>query len=794
MRSVRSSVCHAAAVFVMVLATLFFSIQTVYAAGSFTLTINKNGQSVGSVWSEPNGIDCGSMCKNPYSSGTVVTLKAIPTLESRFDGWSGCDSVSSDDALKCVMTMSADKTVTATFNKSTAVHVNLAISKSGDGSGMIQSYPPGMDCGSKCKDVYPQGAKVRLMPMPYQGSLFAGWSGCDNNSTVGPSSSPPPNSNPNECVVNQLMSDQTVTAKFIKSANALMLNVNKAGDGGGQVMSNPPGMECGSICNGPYPNGAVTVLMAKADPLSSFVGWDGCDSDNGNTGLDNSSNVSLCRVTMSADNKTVTAKFMKNTTPGITLGVHTAGSGTGTITSLPSGISCASACAATYDQYTLVTLTATADSNSLFSRWSGCDNSDNSTSAKCKVTLTSSKLVTATFTGSGAVTHKVIHDFDGDGKSDILWHNQDTGNVVLWLMDTATVKSFASVGSVSLDWQISAVGDFDGDGKTDILWKNTKDGSLHIWFMNGLTIASHKDLSTIGSDWDIKAVGDFNGDGIADLLFINKANRDKMVIWSMNGADFIDARFIAQNVASGWEVAGVADFDGDGKDDILFRNESLGLLAVWLMNGQALKTATMVSPLTDPQWRIVRVGDFDGDGKADILYKNVNTGDIAIWFMYGSTVDRAKTVATVKDSNWQIIRVGDFDGDGMLDILWQNISTGQLYVWFMNGATIKSQASLGAVSDPNWFVLSNERVQVSPANLTIASKVAGMAASFTVSGGEMPYAFNVSAPDLVSTSFDAASKLLTVMTLKPVTATTQVVITAEDANKEPSWAFLTLNP
>ncbi|KJU84553.1 hypothetical protein MBAV_003251 [Candidatus Magnetobacterium bavaricum] len=689
-----------------------------YANAGFTLTLQKAGPSVGSVWSDPKGIDCGPMCKSPYPSGTVVTLRAIPTLDSTFAGWSGCDSVGSDDALMCVMTMSANKTVTATFNKSTAAHVKLAINKSGDGSGMIQSYPPGMDCGSKCSDIYPQGAKVRLMPMPYEGSLFASWSGCDANATPGPSPSPPPGptpgtspspppqQNPNECTVT-MSSDKTVTATFSRSAGALTLTVNKAGDGSGMVMSNPPGMECGQVCNGPYPKDAVTMLMAKADPLSTFVSWSGCDSDSVDIGPGGNNYVALCKVTMS-DNKTVTATFNKNTTPGITLNVHVAGSGTGSVSSLPSGINCGSTCTTTYDANTLVTLVATAGSDSVFSTWSGCDNSENSTSAKCKVTLASGKLVTATFMGSASVRHKVIHDFDGDGKSDLLWHNQSTGTVAIWLLDGDKVKGVGSPDSAGLDWEIEATGDFDGDGKTDILFRNTVDGSLHIWFMSALTIAGHAPVNLVrisNRDWYVKAVGDFNGDGITDILFSDKGT-GMLGIWSMKGADFVDARFTDQSPGMDWEVAAVADFDGDGKDDILFRSEGLGAVALWLMNGPTIKSVSLVSPLNNPKWRIVRAGDFDGDGKSDILYRNAGTGEVGIWFMYGPSVDSARIIATVKDDNWQIISVGDYDGDGMIDILWQNKSTGQLCVWSMNGATIKGKSFLGTVGDPDWFVIS----------------------------------------------------------------------------------------
>jgi hypothetical protein len=48
------------------------------------------------------------------------------------------------------------------------------------------------------------------------------------------------------------------------------------------------------------------------------------------------------------------------------------------------------------------------------------------------------------------------------------------------------------VGEVSdtTGWQIKEVGDFNGDGKTDILWQHAPTGGMTIWFMNGATVSS----------------------------------------------------------------------------------------------------------------------------------------------------------------------------------------------------------------------------------------------------------------------------------------------------------------
>ncbi len=73
------------------------------------------------------------------------------------------------------------------------------------------------------------------------------------------------------------------------------------------------------------------------------------------------------------------------------------GSGTGTITSNPSGINCGSACNFSFPANTSVSLTATPASGSMFAGWSG----DCFGTSSCTVTMSQARNVTATFNTSG---------------------------------------------------------------------------------------------------------------------------------------------------------------------------------------------------------------------------------------------------------------------------------------------------------------------------------------------------------------------------------------------------------
>ncbi len=125
----------------------------------------------------------------------------------------------------------------------------------------------------------------------------------------------------------------------------------------------------------------------------------------------------------------------------------------------------------------------------------------------------------------------IAGDFNGDGKSDLLWHNAKTGETVVWLMNGL---AFASGGAIMSNaaWRPTQVADFDGDGRSDILWRSSA-GETAMWLMNGAQLASGAGLMW-NPDWRVTHVADFNGDGKADLLWRND-NTGETAMWLMNG-------------------------------------------------------------------------------------------------------------------------------------------------------------------------------------------------------------------------------------------------------------------
>ncbi len=164
------------------------------------------------------------------------------------------------------------------------------------------------------------------------------------------------------------------------AAGGFKLSVAKDGTGTGTVTSNPPGMNCGTVCSQTYPGGRLVTLTATAGSGATFTGWSGrCNG------------TSPCSLTGNSP-VVVRATFVANASPDPKLSVHKIGPGT--ITSSPSGLRCGRTCTASYANDTVVTLTAVPAHGAVFKGWNGAGCEGTGT---CSVMLSTNRSVSTTF-------------------------------------------------------------------------------------------------------------------------------------------------------------------------------------------------------------------------------------------------------------------------------------------------------------------------------------------------------------------------------------------------------------
>jgi hypothetical protein len=314
-------------------------------------------------------------------------------------------------------------------------------------------------------------------------------------------------------------------------------------------------------------------------------------------------------------------------------------------------------------------------------------------------------------------THHVSNDFNGDGRSDLLWHNDD-GRTEAWL--GLANGGFLTSGPIFPGGPLFVTGDFNGDGRTDVLQYGSTVFGVEESARDGSFYFNYESATSFTPNWTIAGAGDFNGDGYSDILWrsTSGAISDWLGYTRPDDLNFLgdpiglfkdNVATAGNSVSTDWHVAGIADFNGDGRDDILWRNDD-GRLTDWLgtATGGFQPNSGNLLEAVSTDWKVVGVGDFNGDGKADILWRNAD-GRITDWLGTGTGAftDNVANAYNSVSLDWHVEDIGDFNGDGRADIAWRN-DDGRVTDWLgtTNGGFQPNSANALYGVPNDWHIVS----------------------------------------------------------------------------------------
>jgi uncharacterized repeat protein (TIGR02543 family) len=219
--------------------TLGATVNQPESPSSFTLTASTLGTGTGMIAGNTN----------TYTSGATATLTATASAGSVFVGWSGaCTGTNTT----CTVSMTSNKSVTATFNK---VDSNTYTLTTPEINGTIAKTVSGVATTSS---TFVSGTVVTLTATPASGYQFSSWSGCSVSAE-------------NVCVIT-MNSDLIVTANFTNSdtGNNTCSSVTQYGI----TWTFDKEYECGQFANGDYwIVGPAKITRITPDGISGRNGW-----------------------------------------------------------------------------------------------------------------------------------------------------------------------------------------------------------------------------------------------------------------------------------------------------------------------------------------------------------------------------------------------------------------------------------------------------------------------------------------------------------------------------------------
>ncbi|MCD4792173.1 MAG: FG-GAP-like repeat-containing protein [Bacteroidales bacterium] len=285
-------------------------------------------------------------------------------------------------------------------------------------------------------------------------------------------------------------------------------------------------------------------------------------------------------------------------------------------------------------------------------------------------------------------------DFNGDGKSDILyaWYDSDDDLFFYYLLRSRGESFqylFAHIEDHNpYEKREIKIADFNGDGKSDILIvtekSNKSNYEILTWNWQYVTYPLLVASTSEGNIIKKVVVNDFNGNGKSDVMFIYNrwdgyACRIKEIEKLEDGSYHENELYIGGYPTKAHSIF-TGDFNGDGKSDLLTWCESASW-EIHLSKGNAYAWSgnpeINFDHNNDPEQFYnddnYIVADYNGDGKADVLEQydiSGNQSRFNIFYSQGNSfIKEANNIEDIYPYIQEFRVNADFNGDGKQDCL-----------------------------------------------------------------------------------------------------------------------------
>jgi hypothetical protein len=246
----------------------------------------------------------------------------------------------------------------------------------------------------------------------------------------------------------------------------------------------------------------------------------------------------------------------------------------------------------------------------------------------------------------------------GSTPGDLFYDEPETGDVWVVKGDDPDAEPLHVGNEPDPDWEVVATGNFDGDsdGVADLLWRNAADGATRIWTMDADGALSEELDSGLdpGAEWTPLMAGDFDGNLQDDLFWRN--HEGQTLAWMFKEFSWwtwlskevtrdgeyskIDEQRFPSVPNEDWQLLATGDFDGNGQDELFWRDIEEGRTALWfcvfVSEGVLHYVQYERSDDLTSEWDVVEVVGNDEDDSEGLLIRREpppNTSDFIWWWV-----------------------------------------------------------------------------------------------------------------------------------------------------------------
>lgn len=238
-----------------------------------------------------------------------------------------------------------------------------------------------------------------------------------------------------------------------------------------------------------------------------------------------------------------------------------------------------------------------------------------------------------------------IGDFNGDRKSDILETNKLTGKIVnLVYMNGQTVSLIKPAAGVQpLGTFVIGTADINADGRDEILLRKTNGNLLVATLSADNTTLTYSGITNIPVSFTYAGSGDTNGDGKIELFWQDTVANSLRIITMNNNITWHSTTTSSLNNLL---IKGIGRFLDKTKDSLLMTNSSGALSVVSTITSGTLGTASALldtanQPVTLANGvYIAAIADYNGNGNDDILWRKTNTTESGIYSLINTKVNK----------------------------------------------------------------------------------------------------------------------------------------------------------